>query len=66
MRFIGKVKMNVLENYKWQFQDLIQREYDGILNQIEQIIAHHGEGTDDENKARSYADFLYDILRNIE
>lgn len=58
--------MIVPERYKWCFQDLIQREYDGTLKQIEQIIAHHGEGTDDENEARSYADFLYDILRNIE
>ena len=58
--------MIVPERYKWCFQDLIQREYDSILEQIEQIIAHHGEGTTDEEEARSYADFLYDILRNIE
>ena len=58
--------MIVPEFYKRDFQDLIQREYDGILYQIEQIIAHHGEGTCEENEAKSYADFLYDILRNIE
>ena len=58
--------MIVPENYKWQFQDVIQREYDGTLQQIEQIITHHGEGTCEEEEARSYADFLYDILRNIE
>lgn len=58
--------MIVPERYKWCFQDLIQREYDGILKQIEQIIVYHGKGTDDENEARSYANFLYDILRNIE
>ena len=59
-------RLIVPEKYKSCFQDLIQREYDGALNQIEQIIAHHGKGTEDENEARSYADFLYDILRNIE
>lgn len=58
--------MIVPENYKWQFQDVIQREYDGTLQQIEQIVAHHGKGTYEEEEARSYADFLYDILRNIE
>ena len=58
--------MIVPETYKRDFQDLIQREYDGTLYQIEQIIAHHGEGTYEENEAKSYADFLYDILRNIE
>ena len=58
--------MIVPENYKWCFQDLIQREYDGVLEQIEQIIAHHGKDTEDEIEAKTYADFLYDILRNIE
>lgn len=58
--------MIVPENYKCQFQDLIQREYDGTLSQIEQIIAHHGKGTEEEEEAKSYADFLYDVLRNIE
>ena len=53
------------EVYKQQFADLIQSERDATLHQIEQIIAHHGEGTDDEYDARSYADFLYDILRNL-
>lgn len=58
--------MIVPKRYKWCFQDLIQREYDGTVKQIEQIIAHHGKDTEDENEARNYADFLYGILRNIE
>ncbi len=58
--------MIVPERYKLCFKDLIQREYDSTLEQIEQIIAHHGNGTYDEEEARAYADFLYDILRNIE
>ena len=58
--------MNVPENYRWQFQDLIQREYNGTLYQIEQIIAHHGKGTCEEDEARNYSNFLYDILINIK
>lgn len=58
--------MIVPENFKWQFQDLLQREYDSTLKQIEQIIAYHGKGTYEENEAKSYADFLDNILRSID
>ena len=57
--------MNIPENYKWQFQDLIQREYNETLKQIEQIIAHHGKGTYDQEEAVKYVNFLGDILRSI-
>lgn len=55
--------MNVPEFYKWQFQDLIQREYNETLKQIEQIIAHHGKGTYEEEQAKNYIDFLKNILK---
>ena len=58
--------MNVPENYKWQFQDLIQREYNETLKQIEQIIAHHGKGTYEQEEAVKYANFLGDILRSVD
>lgn len=58
--------MIVPENHKWQFQNLIQREYDETLKQIEQIIAHHGNGTYEEENAIEYTNFLVDILENIE
>lgn len=44
--------MIVPETYKWCFKDLIQREYDGTLQQIEQIVAHHGKGTEEEEEAK--------------
>ena len=58
--------MIVPENYKWQFQSLIQTEYNTTLKQIEQIIAHHGQGTYEQEEAIRYVNFLGDILRNIE
>ena len=58
--------MKVPEIYKWQFQDLIQREYNETLEQIEQIVAHHGKGTYEQEEAVNYVNFLGDILRNIE
>lgn len=66
MTVYGDEIMIVPEPYKQDFVDLIQRERDGVLRQIEQIIAHHGEGTYEEERANAYSDFLYDILRNIE
>ena len=58
--------MKVPEFYQWQFQNLIQREYDEVLKQVEQIIAHHGHGTSEQEEAIEYANFLSDILRSVE
>ena len=58
--------MNVPELHKWQFQSLIQREYNETLKQIKEIIAHHGQGTYEQEEAIKYANFLGDILRDIE
>lgn len=53
------------EIYKLQFQWLIQNEIKETENQIEQIVAHHGKGTYEEDEARKYVVFLQNILSNI-
>ena len=53
------------ESYELQFQWLIQREIEGTEKQIEQIVAHHKEGTYEENEARKYISFLQNLLNTI-
>lgn len=55
--------MKIPELHELEFKWMIENAIKETENQIEQIIAHNGKGTFEEEQARNYVSFLENILK---
>lgn len=55
--------MKIPELHELEFKWMIENAIKETKNQIKQIVTHHGNGTYEEEQARSYVSFLENILK---